>query len=62
MRGPFPDQITVKRSEMLAEEKQSRFLHEGEELRQYSTLETVVIVILGLLVLGFVIFTLRNYL
>ncbi|EEB74648.2 hypothetical protein [Thermococcus sp. AM4] len=62
MRGPFPDQVTVKRSEMLAEEKQKRFLRESEEPGGESILETAVVVILGLLVFGFVIFVLKNYL
>ncbi|AJC72020.1 MAG: hypothetical protein J7K48_02640 [Thermococcus sp.] len=61
MRGPFPDQITVKRSDMLASEKNERYIRESREVRQYSTLETAIVVILGLLVLGFVVYALMHY-
>ncbi|QDA31705.1 hypothetical protein FH039_08980 [Thermococcus indicus] len=62
MRGPFPDQVTLKRSDALAREREERFLHESKELRKYSTLETVIVIILGILALGFAVFILKNYL
>jgi len=61
VRGPIPDQITVKRSEMLASEKNERYIREREEVKQYSTLETVIVVILGLIALGFVVYVLMHY-
>ncbi|MCD6373124.1 MAG: hypothetical protein J7L37_06230 [Thermococcus sp.] len=61
MRGPIPDQITVKRSEMLASEKNERYIRESREVKQYSTLETVIVVILGLIALGFVVYVLMHY-
>ena len=61
MRGPIPDQITVKRSDMLASEKNERYIRESREVGQYSTLETVVVGILGLLTLGFVAYVLMHY-
>ncbi|WP_148881986.1 hypothetical protein [Thermococcus aciditolerans] len=62
MRGPFPDQVTIKRSDPLARERTERFQRESGELREYSTLETVIVIILGILALGFAVFILRNYL
>ncbi|AIU70583.1 hypothetical protein TEU_09700 [Thermococcus eurythermalis] len=61
MRGPIPDQITVKRSEMLASEKNERYIRESREVKQYSTLETVIVAILGLIALGFVVYVLMHY-
>ncbi|KUH34764.1 hypothetical protein APY94_00885 [Thermococcus celericrescens] len=62
MRGPFPDQVTIKRSNPLARERTERFQRERGALREYSTLETVIVIILGILTLGFAVFILRNYL
>ncbi|WP_245608266.1 hypothetical protein [Thermococcus guaymasensis] len=46
---------------MLASEKNERYIRESREVRQYSTLETAIVVILGLLVLGFVVYALMHY-
>ncbi|MCD6371970.1 MAG: hypothetical protein J7L37_00205 [Thermococcus sp.] len=62
MRGPLPDQVTIKRSDPLARERTERFQRERGELREYSAMETAVVMILTVLALGFVSFTLKNYL
>lgn len=62
MPGPFPDQITVKRSEMLAKEKTERYQREAGEVREYSKLETAVALLLGIIAVGFVVFVLSHYL
>lgn len=61
VRTIIPDQKTVLDSEKKARAKNEEFLGERSELREYSTLETVVIIVLGLVALGFVVFVLRNY-
>ncbi|WP_054841046.1 hypothetical protein [Thermococcus peptonophilus] len=60
----MPDQITVKRSEMLAKEKNERYQREagGEVGGDYSKLETAIALLLGIIVIGFVIFVLSHYL
>ncbi|WP_461865178.1 hypothetical protein [Thermococcus sp.] len=62
MRGPFPDQVTIKRSDRLARERTERFQRERGKLREYSAIETAVVIILAVLALGFVAFILKNYL
>ncbi|ASA77720.1 hypothetical protein [Thermococcus sp. 5-4] len=62
MRGPFPDQVTIKRSDPLARERTERFQRERGELRKYSAIETAVVIILAVLALGFAVFILKNYL
>ncbi|MCO6041395.1 hypothetical protein [Thermococcus alcaliphilus] len=58
----MPDQITVKRSGMLAKEKTERYQGEAGEVRDYSKLETVIALLLGIIAIGFVIFVLSHYL
>ncbi|WP_048148004.1 hypothetical protein [Palaeococcus ferrophilus] len=58
----MPDQITVKRSGMLAKEKTERYKREAGEVRDYSRLETVIVLLLGIIAIGFVIFVLSHYL
>ncbi|MDI3475113.1 MAG: hypothetical protein PWQ79_1894 [Thermococcaceae archaeon] len=58
----MPDQITVKRSEMLAKEKTERYRREAGEVRDYSKLETAVALLLGIIAVGFVVFVLSHYL
>ncbi|AMQ17915.1 hypothetical protein [Thermococcus peptonophilus] len=58
----MPDQITVKRSEMLAKEKNERYQREAGEVGDYSKLETAIALLLGIIVIGFVIFVLSHYL
>ncbi|AEK71986.1 hypothetical protein GQS_00415 [Thermococcus sp. 4557] len=62
MHGPFPDQVTIKRSDPLARERTERFRRERGEPREYSGIETAVVIILAVLALGFVAFILKNYL
>ena len=61
MRGPFPDQKTIKDSEIMSKVKQKEFLSQGREVREYSKLETAIVILLGLIVIGFVLFVLSNY-
>ncbi|WP_293253097.1 hypothetical protein [Palaeococcus sp. (in: euryarchaeotes)] len=61
MRGPLPDQKTIENSERIAKTKQKVFLHESRELRDYSKLETAIVIIFGLIAIGFVLFVLSNY-
>ncbi|ASJ07361.1 hypothetical protein [Thermococcus pacificus] len=62
VRGVIPDQTTIKRSEMLAKEKTERYKHEAREVNDYSKLETAIVLVLGIIVIGFVIFVLSHYL
>jgi len=62
VRGMIPDQTTIKRSEMLAKEKTERYKHEAREVQDYSKLETVIALLLGIIAIGFVIFVLNHYL
>ena len=61
MRGPFPDQKTIKDSETMAKVKQKEFLSQRGEIREYSKLETAIAIVLGLIVVSFVVFVLSNY-
>ncbi|HHI01431.1 MAG: hypothetical protein J7J97_00920 [Thermococcus sp.] len=61
MRGPFPDQKTIKDSEMMSKAKQKEFLSQSREVREYSKLESAIVILLGLIVVGFVLFVLSNY-
>ena len=61
MRGPFPDQKTIKDSETMAKVKQKEFLSQRKEARDYSKLEAAIAIALGAIVIGFVLFVLGNY-
>ncbi|KUK17019.1 MAG: Uncharacterized protein XD54_1696 [Thermococcus sibiricus] len=61
MRGSFPDQKTIKDSEIMSKVKQKEFLSQSKEVREYSKLESAIVIILGLIVIGFVLFVLNNY-
>jgi hypothetical protein len=58
----MPDQITIKRSEMLAKEKNERYQREAGEVGEYSRFETSIALLLGIIAIGFVIFVLSHYL
>ncbi|USS41130.1 hypothetical protein NF865_02665 [Thermococcus aggregans] len=45
----------------MAKVKQKEFLSQSREVREYSKLETVIAILLGAIVIGFVIFVLSNY-
>ncbi|EHR77729.1 hypothetical protein OCC_02647 [Thermococcus litoralis DSM 5473] len=62
VRGMIPDQTTIKRSEMLAKEKTERYQREAREVKDYSKLETAIVLLLGIIAIGFVIFVLSHYL
>ena len=62
MVGIIPDQKTVLDSERRARIKQDEFLRERRQPRKYSTVETVIIILLGIVAVGFVLFVLSNYL
>jgi len=61
MRGPFPDQKTIKDSEVMSKVKQKEFFSQSKEVREYSKLESAIVILLGLIVVGFVLFVLSNY-
>ena len=60
--GIIPDQKTVLDSERRARIKQDEFLRERRQARKYSTVETVIVIVLGIVVVGLVLFVLSNYL
>ncbi|WP_297508093.1 hypothetical protein [Thermococcus sp.] len=62
VRAIIPDQKTIRDSERRARVKTKEFLREKGEAREYSVLETIIGLILILIVIGFVLFVLRNYL
>ncbi|WP_223209008.1 MULTISPECIES: hypothetical protein [Pyrococcus] len=47
---------------MLAKEKTERYKHEAREVKDYSKLETAIVILLGIIAIGFVIFVLSHYL
>ncbi|NJE07424.1 hypothetical protein E3E31_02550 [Thermococcus sp. M39] len=56
------DQKTIRDSSRIAKVKQKEFLEQSKELKDFSKLETVIVLILGAIAMGFVIFVLKNYL
>ena len=61
MRGPFPDQITMKRAGQIAPVKNAEFSREAKETVKYSKLETLLVVALATAGIGFAGYTLLHY-
>ncbi|WP_157727131.1 hypothetical protein [Thermococcus siculi] len=61
MRGPFPDQVTMKRAGQIAQSKHAEFSREAEEPREYSKLETLLVAVLAAAGIGFVAYELSSY-
>jgi len=57
----IPDQVTIKRSEMLAKEKTEEYQREAGEVRAYSRLETAIALLLGIIAVVFVVLVLSHY-
>ena len=57
----IPDQVTIKRSEMLAKEKTEGYQREAGEVRAYSRLETAIALLLGIIAVVFVVLVLSHY-